>query len=192
MPFAESFVSLLLASVGAAALAIFAGAEAANSAVSASEAVTAAQAVKQMTEEALLWYAIAGGFIGAITSWALGFQPQNLRDGSKQVLGSALAAFIFGPLIILYFQIPQTLVIVICVCGILGLTSSAILLKLMPFIPNLLPSWLKSKGIDPGEYPQDDRPRAPRPPPSNGGLGTPAPRRRPRGPHLDDDGTNAP
>ncbi len=153
MPAIESLTSLLLAAAGTAIFSIVAGGSATNAAA---DAAATAQVLKAMTDESVIWYSLAGGMVGAIASWALGFLPQDLGEGSRKMMGSALFAMIAAPGTVVYFHFPQTIIPVISISGGYGLVANMALIKLMPLFVNLLPGWMvnlfKSRGIDTDQY----------------------------------------
>lgn len=194
MPAFESLFSLLFVATGAAALSIVVGNEAASAAA---DAAAAAQTLKGLTDEMVVWYSLAGGFAGAIVSWAFGLLPRSLAEGSRAVLGSAITAAIFAPGVIVYFHFPQTIIPITTISGTIGIIANAAVIKLFPVLVNLLPDWLKNlfkiRGMDTSSYDMsNDRPHSEKGKKTERltrTLGTPPPRRRQADP---DDGSNEP
>lgn len=167
MPF-QTLIELLVAAVGAAALAIMAGGSASEVAHALTEAVQTVEQAKAMADEAVIWYSLAGGVLGGVCSWALGFLPRDLGEGCRKILGSAFFAVIAAPAVVIYMQFPRSLIYIISVSGGIGLVADMVLSKVLPLASNLMPAWLlklfsSKSGVDLSPYDvEDNRSRAAR------------------------------
>ncbi len=187
MPALESIGTLCWAIAGAAGATLLAGMATDSAATIAQDAAATAEVVKQLTDDYVLLYS----FAGALSSFMFGFLPGSPREGAAKALGSAQAAIIFCPLVVMYLHLPPTVIWLVPVGGVIGLTSYVILLKTLPLLSNIVPEGVKSlfraKGIDTSDYDVgDDRPRA-RKPRNHDDLGRGPIVRKPRFPRPDDD-----
>lgn len=153
MPAIESMTTLLVGATAAAALSIVAGNETAKAAADAAATV---QQAAVMSDQVVIYYSIFWGLMGAIVSWCFKLLPQNLAEGGRAVLGSALTAGIVAPAILVYYKFPPTIIPIATIAGVTGIIANAAVLKLFPLLVNLLPDWLKNlfktRGINTDDY----------------------------------------